>query len=91
MSSEPAAPDATPARSDAIPDTYAIYVDEEHIHVWQYRVTVSEPDGTWQFVESLDRSDDTPSLSLEYATPMAPAADGYWIYSKSYNCEIDCE
>jgi hypothetical protein len=91
MSSESTTPNVSPSRSDVIPDTYALYVDDNRIYVWQYRVTVSEPDGTWYFVESLDRGDDAPRLSLEYATPMAPTADGYWIYSRSYDCEIDCD
>jgi hypothetical protein len=83
-------PEVTPERSDAIPDSYAVYVESQHIYVWQYRVNVSSPDGEWYFVETLDR-DDNPKLSMEHATPMAPTADGYWIYSRSYDCELDCE
>jgi hypothetical protein len=90
MSSETSVPNVSPKRSDVISETYAIYVDDTYVHVWQYRVTVSEPDGKWYFVETLDRDDD-PRLSLEYATPMSPTAEGYWIYSKSYDCELDCE
>jgi hypothetical protein len=90
MSSEPTIPDNTPSQSKVLPDTYAVYVGTQQIHVWQYRVDVSEPDGRWRFVETLDRDDD-PKLSLEYATPMAPNANGYWIYSRSYDCELDCE
>ncbi|MEF8843155.1 MAG: hypothetical protein V5A62_16270 [Haloarculaceae archaeon] len=90
MSSEATVPNETPNQTDAIPDTYAIYVDDEQIHLWQYRVEVFEPDGQWYFVETLDRDND-PELSLEYATPMAPTAGGYWIYSRSYDCELDCE
>jgi len=90
MSSEAPLPNDTPNQTDVIPDTYAIRVDDEQIQVWQYRIDVSEPDGQWRFVETLDLDND-PELSLAYATPMAPSADGYWIYSRSYDCELDCE
>lgn len=90
MSTESTAPKVSPNRSDIIPETYAIYVNDQHVHVWQYRVSISEPDGEWNFVETLDR-DDEPELSLEYTTPMPPSSDGYWLYSKTYNCELDCE
>lgn len=50
----------------------------------------SEPNGQWHVVETLDRDND-PELSLEYATPMAPTAGGNRIYSRSYDCELDCE
>lgn len=91
MSSESTTSDVSPTRSDVIPDTDALYVDDTRIYVWQYRVSVSEPDGAWCFFEGLDRGDDVPRLSLKYATPMAPTADHYWIYSRSDNCERDCE
>lgn len=90
MSSETTVPNVSPDRNDVISDTYAIYVDDEHIDVWQYRINVSEPDGEWYFVETLDRDND-PKLSLEYAALTSPTEDGYWIYSKSYDCELDCE
>jgi hypothetical protein len=90
MSSDATTPDDTPDQTDVIPDSYAIHVMDEQIHVWQYRIDVAEPAGQWRFVETLDRTDG-PKLSLEYASPMAPATDGYWIYSRSYDCELDCE
>jgi hypothetical protein len=90
MSSDATTPDDTPNQTDVIPDSYGIHVMDEQIHVWQYRIGVTEPAGQWRFVETLDRTDD-PKLSLEYASPMAPATDGYWIYSRSYDCELDCE
>lgn len=83
-------PRPNPERSETIPESYAVYVNDRRIHVWQYRVDISEPDGQWHFVETLDRADD-PKLSLDHATPTAPDGDGYWIYSRSYSCEIDCE
>lgn len=89
MVSSEAKPHA-PDRSEVIPDSYAVYVTDRQIHVWQYLVTVSAPDGEWNFVETLDHDDD-PRLSVSYATLTPPTDDGYWIYSTSYDCELDCE
>lgn len=84
------APPTEPPRTSAAPDSYAIYVREATIHVWVYRVNAASPEGEWQFLESLDREDD-PFLTLEYAKLAAPAVDGYWIYSRSYECKLACE
>lgn len=78
-----------PPREDAIPGTYAVRVTENAIHVWEYRVTVADPDGDWQFVETLDRGDD-PRLSIEYAELSPGTEDGHWVYSRTYDCELDC-
>ncbi len=51
---------------------------------------MAAPEGEWQLVETLDQ-DNAPRLSLDYATVQAPDDDGYWIYSKSYDCAMDCE
>ncbi|WP_311172117.1 hypothetical protein [Halobellus ordinarius] len=83
-------PEPTPTRNDVIPDSYAVYVDPGRIYVWQYRVNISEPDGQWYFVETLDRDND-PKLSMDHASLMPPTGDGYWIYSRTYDCELDCE
>lgn len=90
MSNDTSTPSITPNRDTVIPETYAVYVTDTRIRVWQYRVRISDPDGTWDFVETLDRDDD-PRLSLEYVEPMAPTSDGYWLYSRSYDCELDCD
>jgi len=90
MDSNAAQPTRSPDRSEAIPESYAVYVTDRQIQVWQYRVDVSAPDGKWHFVETLDRADD-PRLSVDHATLMPPTADGYWIHCKSYDCELDCE
>jgi hypothetical protein len=83
-------PTTEPPREDAIPETYAVRVTDEHVRVWEYRATVAEPDGAWQFVETLDRGDD-PRLSLEYAEFTTGTADGHWVYSRDYDCELDCD
>jgi hypothetical protein len=83
-------PEVSPDRTDVMPDSYALYVDDQHVHVWQYRHTLAERDGEWYHEETLDR-DDGVRLSLAYATPTAPSAEGYWIYSRSYDCELDCD
>lgn len=83
-------PKPEPARSDVIPKSYAVYVTTARIHVWQYRATIAEPDGAWHFVETLDRAND-PKLSMDHASPMPATPDGYWIYSRTYDCELDCE
>ncbi len=90
MEAKPDHPEPTPNRTDVIPESYAVYVTAEWVHVWQYRITVSEPDGEWYFAETLDRDND-PKLSLDHASPMPPTPEGYWIYSRTYNCELDCE
>jgi hypothetical protein len=82
--------DIEPPESDVRPDSYAVRVDETHVHVWQYQITVADPEGTWQFVERLDRKRN-PRLSLEQVRPKEPGADGYWLYSRSYDCTLDCE
>jgi|GEM_PF-1749919 len=83
------APTAKPPREDAIPETYAVRVTDTDIHVWEYRATVADPEGDWQFVETLDRADD-PHLSLEYAELSPGTEEGHWVYSRTYDCEIDC-
>lgn len=90
MDSATGRPTPDPNRSETLPESYAIHVTDRRIHVWQYRVDLSNPDGQWRFVEMLDR-ERSPKLSLGHATLTAPDADGYWIYSRSYGCEIDCE
>ncbi|WP_018256115.1 hypothetical protein [Halomicrobium katesii] len=82
-------PAVEPPRTDAVPESYAVAVADEQIHVWQYQPTVANPDGDWQFVESLDRDGD-PQLSLEYAEFAFDGEDGHWVYSRSYDCELDC-
>jgi hypothetical protein len=90
MKAQPDHPGPTPERTDIIPESYAVYVTAEWVHVWQYRANISEPEGTWYSVETLDRKND-PKLSLDHATPMPPTPDGYWIYSRTYDCELNCE
>lgn len=90
MGSAAMQPSPTPERSEVIPDSYGVYVNETQIHVWQYRVNVSAPDGEWYFVETLDRDDD-PRLTISYAMVTPPTAEGYWIYSTTYDCELACE
>jgi len=80
----------SPPRTDIQHETFAIHVTDEYVTVWQYRITMGAPDGEWQLVETLDQ-DNAPRLSLDYATVHAPQDDGYWIYSKSYDCAMDCE
>jgi hypothetical protein len=80
----------TPPRDDVRPESYGIRVTDDTVRVWQYRVTLAEPDGEWHHVETLDQTDQ-PRLSLEYATVAPPHEDGYWIYSKSYDCALDCD
>ena len=88
MSEHTAKPETTPDRDDVLPETYAVYVDEQYIHAFQYRINISEPDGEWYHVETLDREND-PRLTVEHARPMPPASDGYWLYTKSYDCEME--
>lgn len=78
-----------PDRDDAVSGSYAIRVDDERIDVWQYRVDVGDPDGSWRFVEAHGAEGDL-RVSLEIATLTPPTGDGYWVYSRSYDCETDC-
>jgi hypothetical protein len=78
-----------PPRDDVRPESYGIRVTDEAVYIWQYRVTLAEPDGEWHHVETLDQTDQ-PRLSLEYVTVAPPDEDGYWIYSKSCDCALDC-
>jgi hypothetical protein len=90
MSDGTTAPGSTPNRTEAIQDSYAIHVDGRCISVWQYRVDISTPEGRWDFVEAFDHDDD-PKLSVEQAALTPPTAEGYWVYSTSYDCELDCD
>ena len=90
MGSSTARRGSPPERSDVIAGSFAIHSNERRISVWQYHVDISAPDGEWRFVETFDHGED-PKLSLEHATLTAPSEGGYWIYSKSYDCELDCE
>ena len=89
MASSPTQPTRTPPTEQAIPDSYAIFIDTDQIHVWQYQVTLDAPDGDWHYLETLSQAD-RPRISIEYATVEAPTTDGYWIYRKTYSCELDC-
>jgi hypothetical protein len=89
MGSSTTVPDVSPDRTDVIPESYALYVDDRHVHVWQYRHTLAARDGEWYYEETLELADGV-RLSLEYATPTPPSGDGYWVYSRSYACELDC-
>ena len=80
----------SPPRTDIQHETFAIRVTDEDVIVWQYCITLAAPDGEWQLVETLNQ-DKAPRLSLDYATVQAPEDDGYWIYSKSYDCAMDCD
>jgi hypothetical protein len=90
MAAETDPPEPTPPRTDVIPESYAIYVTADWVYVWEYRVNISEPDGKWDFVERLDQATE-PKLSMDHASPMPPESEGYWIYSRTYECELDCE
>jgi hypothetical protein len=83
-------PATEPPRDEALPETYAVRVTDDAVHVWEYRATVADRTGDWQFVETLDRDDD-PRLSLEYAELSPGTADGHWVYSRSYDCQLDCD
>jgi hypothetical protein len=86
----PQSESVSPPRTDIQHETFAIHVTDAHVIVWQYRLTLSAPDGEWHLVETLDQ-DNAPRLSLDYATVHPPDDVGYWIYSKSYDCALDCE
>jgi hypothetical protein len=75
-----------PNRDRAIPDSYAIHVDDRSIDVWQYRVDVGEPDGRWRLVEAHD-----PEGDLRVSVDLAPTGDGYWVYSRTYDCDTNCK
>ena len=79
----------TPDREEAVPDSFAIHVDDERIDVWQYRVDIGNPDGSWRFVETHGVEDDL-RVSVDLATLTQPSDGGYWIYSRTYDCETDC-
>jgi hypothetical protein len=79
-----------PERSDVIAGSYAIHSNRRQIRVWQYRVGLSAPDGEWRFVEAFAHESD-PKLTLDHATLTAPAEEGYWVYTRSYDCTLDCE
>lgn len=83
-------PRPRPDRSEAIAGSYAIHVSDRGATVWQYRVDIAAPGGQWCFVEALARDAD-PTLALEHATLTRPSDGGYWVYSRSYDCELDCE
>lgn len=73
-----------------IPGSYAVHVTDRGVRVWEYSVDVSDPDGSWESVRSFDHGE-RPTLTLEQATPEAPDSDGYWVYARSYDCELGCE
>ncbi|WP_251328559.1 hypothetical protein [Haloplanus pelagicus] len=79
-----------PEQTDVIEGSYAIHSNKRGISVWQYCVDISAPDGEWRFVETFDHGED-PKLTLEHATLATPSEGGYWIYSRSYDCKLDCE
>ncbi|TKX37834.1 hypothetical protein [Halorubrum sp. CGM4_25_10-8A] len=90
MGTDTARESPAPNRDTAVPDSYAIYVDDRGVDVWQYRVDLEEPGGAWQFVETHDAGDDL-RVSLELATLTPPSGSGYWVYSRTYDCETDCK
>lgn len=62
---------------------------DDRVAVWQYQVSFSNPDGEWEHVESLDH-EHRPLLSLESAELGAPG-DDYWLFTRRYDCTLDCE
>lgn len=91
MSSETRPPNpARPPREDALPESYALRVTDTHVRVWQYNPTISTPAGEWQYVETIAQ-DNAPRFALDYAMLKTPDGDGYWIYSKTYDCKLDCD
>lgn len=78
-----------PAGSTPTPDSYALYVEGGAIHVWQYRHSIADPEGTWTFLETFDRAAE-PRLSLTQATLGPPTDDGYWVYTGDYECFLGC-
>jgi hypothetical protein len=89
MGTEREHPPVTPAKENVRPDTYAIHVSDDRIAVCKYRVTIADQGGEWEFVDTFSRTEET-KLSLERATMGEPDADGYWLYSRSYECHLDC-
>lgn len=85
-----AEPAASPPRTTAPTDSYAIRVTEDRIDVWKYRVSFAESDGEWVYEETLDREDE-PRLSIESTALGSPASDGYWLYSQTYTCTLECK
>ncbi|ERH02758.1 MAG: hypothetical protein J07HN6_00798 [Halonotius sp. J07HN6] len=91
MSGEAQPPEAAqPPRDDALPESYALRVTDGEVRVWQYNPTIADPEGEWQYVEIIAQ-ENAPRFTLDYATLDAPDGDGYWLYSKSYDCAMDCE
>ena len=90
MSSESQPPATQPPRNDVLPESYALRVTDANVQVWQYNPTISDPEGEWQFVETIAQ-DNSPRFALDYAMLETPDDDGYWIYSKTYDCAMDCE
>ncbi|ERH02761.1 MAG: hypothetical protein J07HN6_00801 [Halonotius sp. J07HN6] len=90
MSSESQPPATRPPRTDVLPESYALRVTDDEVRVWQYNPTISEPEGEWQAIETIDQAN-APRFTLDYATLATPDGDGYWIYSKSYDCAMDCD
>lgn len=90
MGSSTARRGSPPERGDVIAGSFAIHSNERRIGVWQYQVDISAPDGEWRFVETFDHDDD-PKRTLGHATLTAPSEGGYWMYSKFYDCKLDCE
>jgi len=78
-----------PKRDTVVPGSYAIYVDDRGVDVWRYRVDLEDPDGDWRFVET-HGAEDGLRVSLELAVLTPPSEDGYWVYSRTYDCETDC-
>ena len=89
MSTDTSPERPAPDRDDAVPDSYALHVDDRGVDVWQYRVDLEQPDGGWRFIETHDAEDDL-RVSLEFAALTPPSGDGYWVYSRTYDCEIEC-
>jgi len=90
MTTDSQTPNVSPTRDAARPESYAVHVDADRITVFQYQVTLADPDGEWTHVETLRRDAD-PRLALDQAEPMAPDEDGYWIYTKTYDCQLHCD
>lgn len=79
-----------PSRDDVMPESYALHISEETINVWQFRPTMTDPAGDWHHVETLNQNN-TPRFTLEYAIIEDVDSSEYWIYTKSYECKLDCE
>jgi hypothetical protein len=79
-----------PSRDDVLPKSYALHITKNIISVWQFRPTMSDPAGDWYHVETLQQNN-TPRFNLEYATIENVGGSDYWIYTKSYECRLDCD